>query len=170
MAYKSIANKKFSDEWNNIFDDLPNKKLNELKSLLVNQTFKQAEEISSYGNIFPGLIKINSGKVRCIYESKNNLHSLKNYIEGDIFGAEHILSDIQEQTLVSSTSVDLEILPTELFLKLIEEFPQLYKKFNYTSVPEIFSCIRNSSTYKNLSDTNLLKLSKTFFEKNPEIL
>ena len=84
MAYQSIANKKFLKEWNNIFDDLPNKKLNELKSLLVNQTFKQAEEISSYGNIFPGLIKINSGKVRCIYESKNNLHSLKNYTESDI--------------------------------------------------------------------------------------
>lgn len=169
MAYQSIANKKFLKEWNNLFDDLPNKKLNELKSLLVNQTFKQAEEISSYGNIFPGLIKINSGKVRCIYESKNNLHSLKSYIEGDIFGAEHILSDIQEQTFVSSTLVNLEILPIDLFLKLLEEFPILYKKFIYTSVPEIFSCIRSSSLYNNLSDKNLLKLSKTYFEKNPEI-
>ena len=33
MVYKSIANKKFLEEWNNIFDDLPNKKLNELKLL-----------------------------------------------------------------------------------------------------------------------------------------
>ena len=47
--------------------------------------------------------------MRCIYESNNNLHSLKNYKESDIFGAEHILSDIQEQTLISSTSVNLEI-------------------------------------------------------------
>ncbi|MDC3095548.1 ABC transporter transmembrane domain-containing protein [Prochlorococcus sp. AH-716-M06] len=169
MAYKSITNKKFLEEWDNIFDDLPNKKLNELRSLLVNKNFKQAEEISSYGNIFPGLIKIKNGKVRCIYESKNDLLMLKNYTEGEIFGAEHILSDIQEQTLVSSTSVNLEILPTDLFLKLIEEFPQLYKKFNYTSVPEIFSCIRNSEIYNNFSDTNLLKLSKTYFEENPEI-
>ena len=169
MEYKSIANKKFLEEWNNIFDDLPNKKLNEIRSLLVNHTFKQAEEISSYGNIFPGLIKINSGKVRCIYENKNNLYSLKSYKEGDIFGGEHILSDIQEQTLVSSTSVNLQILPTHFFLNLLEEFPLLYKKFIYTSVPEIFSCIRNAFTYKNLSDTNLLKLSKTYFEKNPEI-
>ncbi len=169
MAYKSLANKKFLEDWNNLFDDLSNKKLNELRSSLVNKTFKQAEEINSYGNIFPGLIKITSGKVRCIYERKNNLHLLKSYKEGDIFGAEHILSDIQEQTLVSSTSVNLEILPTNLFLKLLEEFPLLNKKFIYTSVPEIFSCIRNSEIYNNLSDTNLLKLSKTYFEKNPQI-
>ena len=83
---------------------------------------------------------------------------LNSYTEGDIFGAEHILSDIQEQRLVSSTSVNLEILPTDLFLKLIEEFPILYKKFIYTSIPEIFSCLRNSYKYNNFSDTNLLKL------------
>ena len=169
MTYKSIANKEFLRNWNNIFDDLPNKKLNEIRSLLINKKLNQAEEINSYGDIFPGLIRIKSGKVRCIFESKNNLHLLNSYTEGDIFGAEHILSDIQEQRLVSSTSVNLEILPTDKFLKLIEEFPKLYKKFIYTSVPEIFSCIRNSNIYKQLSDTDLLKLSKTCYEKKPEI-
>ncbi len=169
MIYKSQSNKEFLRKWNNIFADLPNKKLNEIRGFLINKKYNQAEEINSYGDIFPGLIRIKSGKVRCIFENKNNLHLLNSYKEGEVFGAEHILSDIQEQTLVSSTSVDLEILPSDVFLKLIEEFPKLYKKFIYTSVPEIFSCIRNSNIYNQLSDTNLLKLSKTYFGKKPEI-
>ena len=71
MTYKSIVNKEFIRNWNNIYDDLPNKKLNEISSL-INKKFNQKKLI--YGDIFPGLIRIKSGKVRCISESKNNLH------------------------------------------------------------------------------------------------
>ena len=45
MAYKSIANKKFLEEWNNIFDDLPNKKLNQV----LNIAFKAHEIIGCSG-------------------------------------------------------------------------------------------------------------------------
>ena len=169
MEYISDTNKTFLENWKNIFNVLPNKKLNDLRISILKKSFNQAEEINKYGDICPGLIKIKRGTIRCIFENKNIPYLLTSYSEGDIFGAEHILSDIEEQTLVSSTDVDLEILPTVLFINLLEEFPQLYKKFNHTSVPEIFSCIKNSSVYNNLSDTNLLKISKLYFEKNPTI-
>ena len=169
MNNKPISNKKFIEEWNNIFEFLPDEKLIEIRSFLVSKSYIQAEEVSGYGEICPGLIKVKTGKIRCIYQNKNSLNMLSSYKEGDIFGAEHILSDIKEQTLVTSTSAELEILPSDIFLKLLEEFPLLYKKFIDTSVPEIFSCMRKSKIYYDLSDANLLKLSKKLFEKNNKI-
>ena len=85
MIYKSQSNKEFLKNWNNIFADLPNKKLNEIRGFLINKKFNQAEEINSYGDIFPGLIRIKNGKVRCIFENKNNLHLLNSYKEGEVF-------------------------------------------------------------------------------------
>ena len=107
MNNKPISNKKFIEEWNNIFEFLPDEKLIEIRSFLVSKSYIQAEEVSGYGEICPGLIKVKTGKIRCIYQNKNSLNMLSSYKEGDIFGAEHILSDIKEQTLVTSTSAEL---------------------------------------------------------------
>ena len=167
MTYK--YNKKFLDNWNNLFEILPDKKLTEIRNSLQRKSYNQVEEVKSYGDICPGLIKVRSGKIRCIFENNNSLNMLCTYQEGDIFGAEHILSNIQEQTLVTSTAVDLEILSADLFLNLLEEYPLLYKKFIYTSVPEIFSCIRKSKIYNDFSDKELLELSKSIFDKNSKI-
>ena len=169
MGYISNDNKNFLENWNNLFEVLPDNKLTEVRSSIKRKSYNQAEEISSYGDICPGLIRVKSGKIRCIFENKSSLILLFTYKQGDILGAEHILSDIQEQTLVTSNAVDLEILPSDLFLNLLKEFPLLYKKFINTSVPEIFSCIRKSKMYSDFSDMNLLKISKSLFDKNCEI-
>ena len=169
MGYISNDNKNFLENWNNLFEILPNDKLTEVRSSIKRKSYNQAEEVFSYGDICPGLIRVKSGKIRCIFENKSSLILLFTYKQGDILGAEHILSDIQEQTLVTSNAVDLEILPSDLFLNLLEEFPLLYKKFIHTSVPEIFSCIRKSKMYSDFSDMNLLKISKSLFDKNCEI-
>ena len=55
------------------------------------------------------------------------------------------------------------------FISNLLKFPLLYKKFINTSVPEIFSCIRKSKMYSDFSDMNLLKISKSLFDKNCEI-
>ena len=53
MAYKSLANKKFLEEWNNIFDDLPNNKLKEIRSLLVKKPLNQQKKLVPMGIYFP---------------------------------------------------------------------------------------------------------------------
>ena len=169
MTKKTEENKIFLERWNSLFDELPDSKINFLRENIYTQSFEVAREINKYGFIFPGLIRIKKGKVRCIFEINNEPLMLISYKEGEIFGEQHILSNIQEQIFVSSTFLELEIIPVNILINLIEEYPNLNNKFAFTSIPEIFSCLYKSSEFKNLSKKKILMLAKKLFNENNKI-
>lgn len=169
MTKKTEENKIFLERWNSLFDELPDSKINFIRENIYTQSFEVAKEINKYGFIFPGLIRIKKGKVRCIFEINNEPLMLISYKEGEIFGEQHILSNIQEQIFVSSTFLELEIIPVNILINLLEEYPNLNNKFAFTSIPEIFSCLYKSSEFKNLSKKKILMLAKKLFNENNKI-
>ena len=160
MTNNSKENKIFLEKWNSLFNELPNAKINFLRENIYTQSLEPAKEINKYGFIFPGLIRIKKGKVRCIFEIYDEPLMLISYKEGEIFGEHHILSNIQEQIFVSSSFIELEIIPANILINLLEEYPNLNNKFASTSIPEIFSCLYKSSEFKNYSKKKILILAK----------
>ena len=54
MGYISNDNKNFLENWNNLFEVLPDNKLTEVRNSIKRKSYNQAEEIFSYGDICPG--------------------------------------------------------------------------------------------------------------------
>ena len=169
MTNKSKENKIFLEKWNSLFNELPNAKINLLREKIYTKSLEPATEINKYGFIFPGLIRIKKGKVRCIFENNKEPLMLISYKEGEIFGGQQILSNIKEQIFVSSSFLELDIIPANILINLLEEYPNLNKKFDFTSIPEIFSCLRKTNEFKDYSNKKILILAKELFNKNNKI-
>ena len=135
-------NYQIGDEWGP-FVALPSKLHKFFLDNLQELELSPGERFNNFDEYTKGVFLILKGKVRLIgREKRNDLFTIETYSSGEIIGVEHILSGIKDQSFSASTSVRVKLLPSKVFLQIVNKFPDIINDFLTLKTPELFSAIR----------------------------
>ena len=145
----------------NFLFDLSKSTLGENRPEIKPIKFKQGEMILDKGSIPKGVIYIKSGFVREIfYDENREPFTTKIYEPGDYVGANNLLREEINVTLVASSNTKGDFIGASDFFRLIVTSPKILYFFSKVEVQELFYALNKSKKANDFSVKELFNLIK----------
>ena len=153
------------------------KKIDEIQEDLKKLFLDKSEKIVfSIGQVFcdfdqipSGVLYINKGEIRSIYQDKNrDIFTIARFKTGDIVGAEQILCGTNEVAMKASTYLEANFILKEDFLNYLESDHQKYTYFSALSKYEYLKILIKLENQLKIQNKDLIQNLENF-NKNQKI-
>ena len=120
--------------------DLPPELQRELQQQLKPFRLKPGQQLNDLEHLPPGVVLLKSGQMRLLgLDQRKELFTLERFGPGELVGVEQLLRGVTGQALAASTEVEGLVLPTETFLQLIQNTPDLQEAFRTVQAWELYA-------------------------------
>ncbi|MEB3241219.1 MAG: peptidase domain-containing ABC transporter [Synechococcus sp.] len=121
-------------------EQLPAQLQQQLHAELKPLQLKPGQQLNDLQHLPPGVVRITSGQMRLLgLDQRKELFTLERFGPGELVGVEQLLRGVTGQALAASTAVEALVLPTEIFLKLVEANPELLEAFRTLRAWELYA-------------------------------
>ncbi|RCL54938.1 MAG: ATP-binding cassette domain-containing protein [Synechococcus sp. MED-G71] len=120
--------------------DLPPEMQRQLQQQLKPFRLKPGQQLNDLEHLPPGVVLLKSGQMRLLgLDQRKELFTLERFGPGELVGVEQLLRGVTGQALAASTAVEGLVLPTETFLQLIQNTPELQQAFRTLKAWELYA-------------------------------
>lgn len=153
-----------------IFSQLPMNIQLRLQRQLKVIYLQPGEQLNDIEDLPPGIFYIQKGTIRLLsLDQRKELFTLEKYFTGQIVGIEQLLRGTTGQAIAASTQVKGLLLPTNNFLELTKEIPNLLESFSQLKSHELFAVTAIREDLQLPTTSELLKWAKEECTKKIEI-
>ena len=121
-------------------ESLPQNLQEQLQPQLRSISMQPGEMLYDFEHLPPGVLYLQQGQLRLLgLDQRKEPFTLERYNSGQLAGAELLLRGIPGQAIAASTAMQASLLPAELFLQLIQQYPALLSGFRDLRPAELYA-------------------------------